>query len=266
MSQFLTQIADIRAVVSDLDGVAYRGELPITDSVAAFRTWHRRGIPYAFVTNNATKSAEQFAAKLDRMGIPATPAQVFNTVSGTAAVMRGRWPAGTRVFAIGEEPLLDALRQAGYHLGADDAEVVVLGFDAELTYAKLRTAVRAALGGAAIIVTNPDVLAPTEDGYEPCVGVLAAAVSAAVPGAASIVVGKPEPLLIEQALAYLGTAPADTVMIGDQIGTDIVAGQRAGLRSILIASDIPRDPGAVAVPDGIVASLLELIDGPAAPA
>jgi hypothetical protein len=94
--------ATIRGIISDLDGVAYRGEQPIPESVQAFRAWHARGVPYAFVTNNSTKSAAQFAAKLNGMGIPATAAQVFNTISATAALMLERWRRGTSMFAIGE--------------------------------------------------------------------------------------------------------------------------------------------------------------------
>jgi 4-nitrophenyl phosphatase len=193
------------------------------------------------------------------MGIPATAAQVFNTISAVTSLLQQRWPPGTPVFAIGEQPLLETLEQSGYRLTGTDAEVVVLGFDSELNYAKLRTAIRAALAGATIIATNPDVLTPVRDGYDPCVGVLTAAVAAAVPTAAPIVVGKPHPFMIEQALKHLGTAKAETVMIGDQIATDIVAGQSAGLRAILLASDIPFNSVAGAVPDRIISSLLDLV-------
>jgi 4-nitrophenyl phosphatase len=250
----------IRGIISDLDGVAYRDESPIPDSVRAFRIWHERGVPYAFVTNNSTKSAAQFAAKLNGIGIPATAPQVFNTISSVAALLRSRWPEGTRVFAIGEQPLIEAIEAAGYRLSDKDAEVVVLGFDSGLTYAKLRSGIRAALAGATIVATNPDVLTPVQDGYDPCVGVLIAAVTAAVPSAEPIVVGKPRPLMVEQALRHLGTQKHETVMIGDQIATDIVAGQSAGLRSILLASDVPFNAAAGVVPDRIISSLLDLMD------
>lgn len=248
----------INGIISDLDGVAYRDDHPIPASVQAFRAWHKRGLPYAFVTNNSTKSAAQFATKLNGMGIPATAAQVFNTISAATLLLRRRWPPGTRVFAIGEQPLLEALEQAGYHLTGTNAEVVVLGFDSGLNYAKLRTAIRAALAGATI-ATNPDVLTPVRDGYDPCVGVLTAAVTAAVPTAIPIVVGKPHPFMIEQALKYLGTGKEETVMIGDQIATDIVAGQSAGLRAILVASDVPFNAVAGVLPDRIISNLLDLV-------
>src|ERR1700737_2070932 len=185
--------AAIHGIISDLDGVAYCSEQPIPEAVQAFRAWHARGVPYAFVTNNSTKSAAQFAAKLNGMGIPATAAQIFNTISATAALMLQRWRRGTLLFAIGEKPLFDALEEAGYRQAGEGAEVVILGFDSDLSYAKLRTGGRAALPGTTVIVTNPDVLTPVNDGYDPCVGALAAAVTAAVPNAVPIIVGKPKP-------------------------------------------------------------------------
>lgn len=252
--------APIRGVISDLDGVLYRGSQSIPDSVKAFQIWHARGVPYAFVTNNATKSAAQFALKLAAMGVPVSAAQVFNAISATASLMRRRWPAATRVFAIGEAPLLEELEASGFALSGENAEVVVLGFDYALTYDKLRTAVRAALNGAAIVVTNPDTLTPADSGFEPCVGVLAAAVIAAVPSAVPIVVGKPQPFMVEEALAHVATAQAETVMIGDQVATDIVAGQSAGLRSILVTTGLPYVAIAGVTPDRVIASLLDLVD------
>jgi 4-nitrophenyl phosphatase len=249
-------------VVSDLDGVVYRGEEPIPASVEAFLRWRRLGVPYAFVTNNSTLSPDSFARKLSRFGVEATPEQVFSSLAATVALMKQRWPRGARVFAIGEAPLLAAIEEAGFALTPTEPDIVTLGYDGALTYEKLRRAVRGALAGAAVIATNPDPLTPTHDGYDPCVGVLVAAICAAAPNARPIVVGKPEPLMIEQALAWLGTPRAQTIMIGDQIATDILAGQRAGLRSILLAGDSPLNAGAAARPDGIVASLLDLFAQP----
>ena len=250
----------IRGIISDLDGVAYRGDTAIPSSVRAFRTWHEQGMKYAFVTNNSTKSAAQFAAKLTGIGIPAEPGQVFNTISAATALLARRWPLGTPVYAIGEQPLLAAIEAAGYDLTAADPEVVVLGFDSTLDYAKLRTAIRAALAGATIIATNPDVLTPVHDGYDPCVGVLTAAVVAAVPSVTPIVVGKPHPFLIEQALEYLGTTKHETIMIGDQLATDIAAGNAAGLRSILLASDVPFNLATDVIPHRVISTLLDLLD------
>ncbi len=136
----------------------------------------------------------------------------------------------------------------------------MLGFDSTLDYAKLRTAIRAALAGATIIATNPDVLTPVHEDNDPCVGVLTAAVIAAVPSVTPIVVGKPHPFLIEQALEYLGTAKHETIMIGDQLATDIAAGNAAGLRSILLASDVPFNSVTDVIPHRVISTLLDLLD------
>ncbi len=182
----------IRGVVSDLDGVVYRGEAPILASVEAFRRWRERGVPYAFVTNNSSKSAAQFAAKLSRLGVAVTEAQIFTAIGAAAALLKQRWPQGGRAFVVGERALCAAVEEAGFVLTHANPEVVVLGFDHELTYEKLRIATRAALAGATVVATNPDALTPTPDGYDPCVGVLIAAISAAVPPVEMIVVGKPQ--------------------------------------------------------------------------
>ena len=145
------------------------------------------------------------------------------------------------------------LEQAGCYLTGTTAEVVVLDFDSGLNYAKLRSAIRAALAGATIVATtNPDLLTPVHDG-------LTATVVTAVPTAVPIVVGKPHPFTIEQALKHLGTSKEETVMIGDQLATTIVAGRSAGLRAILIAGNVPFNAVAGVAPGRIISSLLDLV-------
>src|ERR1700722_21026383 len=123
----------IRGVVSDLDGVVYRGEAPIASSIEVFRRWREQGVPYAFVTNNSSLSASQFAEKLSRMGVAVTKAQIFTTIDASAALLRQRWPRGGRAYVIGERPLVAAVEDAGFTLAGTGADVGVLGFDCNLT-------------------------------------------------------------------------------------------------------------------------------------
>lgn len=250
----------ILGVVSDLDGVVYRGGSAIPGAVEAFRRWSERSVPVAFVTNNATKSPDQFAAKLESLGVSVHPNRVFSSAAATAAFVRRRWPPGTRVFPIGEPSLLGPLAAGGFVPAGDDAEVVVLGFDHAIDYAKISTAVRALLMGAELVATNPDVLTPSDTGFAPCVGTFLAALRAAVPTIQPIIVGKPEPIMIEEAFASLGSPRAGTIMIGDQVATDIVAGQRAGLRTVLVTTGVPFKSVAGVEPDRIVSSLIDLFD------
>lgn len=127
-----------------------------------------------------------------------------------------------------------------------DAEVVVVGLDRTFTYDKLAIATRLLRGGAVLVGTNPDIVLPTPDGFEPSGGVLVEAVASAG-GVRPIIVGKPETPMLETALERLGTAREHTAMIGDQLATDILAGQRAGLMTLLVTTGVSTD----GVPAGI---------------
>ncbi len=247
----------IDGVISDLDGVVYRGEAPIDDAVEAFRRWHRAGVPYCFVTNNATRSPEAFAEKLTRLGVRTSPTQVVTSSIATADYLRERWAVGASVFVLGAAALASAVTDAGFTLTDRSPQVVVVGLDRDLTYARLRTAVHAVLAGAVLVGTNGDLRLPVEGGgFDPGAGSILAAVAAAT-GVTPVVVGKPQPRMIEMALKRIGTPRDTTVMIGDQVSTDILAGQRAGLRSILVTTGVPRDDSAI--PDRVIDSLLELL-------
>jgi 4-nitrophenyl phosphatase len=251
------ELPDFVAVISDLDGVVYRGSEPIKEAVEAFRRWHDNGIRYCFVTNNSTRSASEFAAKLRGFGIVAEAENVVTSADTTAALLKARWPAGARVFVVGATSLVEAIAAAGFEITGDAAEIVVAGLDRDFTYAKLKLAARLVLDGAALIGTNPDLLLPSEDGFEPGAGTLIGAIAAAS-GQQPLIIGKPEPHMIEAALQRLGTDPARTVMIGDQIATDIQAGQRAGLFSILVQTGVPETGARQAEPDLTLASLAAL--------
>ena len=246
----------IAGVIADLDGVLYRGDAPIADAVRAFQHWEQAGTPYAFVTNNATKSANAFADKLTRMGVKTAPDQVITSSIATAAYLQTRWAPKTPVYVLGSAALAAVVEQAGFLVTEDKPAAVVVGLDRDFTYARLRTAVRAILAGATFIGTNADILLPVEDGFDPGAGTMLAAIAAAT-RTQPLIIGKPEPRMIEMALERLGTPRENTVMIGDQIATDILAGQRAGLRSILVTTGVAGD--ASGTPDQTVDSLMELV-------
>ncbi|MBE7199859.1 MAG: HAD-IIA family hydrolase [Parafilimonas terrae] len=251
----LTDKPVIRGVVADVDGVVYRGESPIPDAVEAFRRWNEAVVPYCFVTNNSTQTAAFFAAKLTRLGVSASPEQVITSSAATAAFLKAQRPDARTAFVLGSAALRSALTEAGLAITEQRPDVVVVGLDRELTYATLKTATRAVLAGATLIGTNPDPRLPVDDGFDPGAGSVLAAVTTAT-GTEPLIIGKPQPGMIELALGRLGTPRDSTVMIGDQVATDIVAGQRAGLKSILVTTGVPRDHAAA--PDLVVDSLLDL--------
>lgn len=251
-------LANLKALLIDLDGVVYRGELPLPGATRVVETLQRHGIAYAFVTNNATLTPRQFQAKLARMGVRVASEDIVTSPVATASYLRGIAAPGTGICAVGEEGLREALLEAGFRLDDAAPSFVVVGLDRFVTYQHLALACRAIWNGARFIGTNADPALPVEDGLAPGVGAIIAFIATAT-GVHPTIVGKPEPTLIQVALDRLGVNPADAAMVGDQIDTDIRAGKAAGTATVLVEGDLARTDGQV-VPDLAVATLAELLE------
>jgi 4-nitrophenyl phosphatase len=248
----------VEGVVSDLDGVVYRGKTAIQDAVEVFQEWHAMGIRYCFVTNNSTHSAGDVVARLNSFGLEITEENVVTSAVTAAQLIRQIYPAGTRIYVIGAPSLMKAIADGDLEITDENPAVVIMGLDREITHEKLRIAVDAVLRGAVLMGTNPDLLLPTPTGFEPGAGAILTAVATAA-RVKPIIVGKPEVHMIEAALSRLGTDRASTLMIGDQIPTDIQAGKRAGLCSVLVTTGVPpvNDP-TLQAPDFIISSLKQI--------
>jgi 4-nitrophenyl phosphatase len=247
------------ALVLDMDGTVYRGDTPIPGAFETLARCRNSGVPVMFVTNNSTRSRMEFAAKLTSMGHPTAPEQIVNTAHATSRLLADRYPEGTKVYVVGAAALSEAVTDAGLVIAEEEAQVVVVGLDRAFTYDKLRTAVRLILDGADFIATNPDRLIPHGPHLDPGAGTLMAAVQAATGHVTTpVVVGKPEPTLVSLALESLGTEPRNTVMVGDQLQTDVQAGQRAGLFSVLVTTGVPTGGVTSVVADRVIADLSEI--------
>ncbi|SCB55881.1 4-nitrophenyl phosphatase [Bradyrhizobium shewense] len=248
----------IEGIISDLDGVVYRGSTAIADAIEAFTRWQKAGLPFCFVTNNSTHTPEDVVRKLRGFGLFIEPSEVVTSAITAAELIRANYPQLTRTYVIGAPSLVTAMRDVGLEVTDRTPEAVVMGLDRDITHEKMRIAVEAILNGAVFIGTNPDLLLPTASGFEPGAGAMIAAVAAATQVQPSIA-GKPQVPMIERALSRLGTNRASTIMIGDQVPTDIQAGKRAGLATVLVTTGVPmrQDPSLMA-PDFIVSSLREI--------
>ncbi|MET3292584.1 UNVERIFIED_CONTAM: 4-nitrophenyl phosphatase [Brevibacillus sp. OAP136] len=217
----------------DLDGTVYRGNEPIPEAVVFMEQLRKRNIPYLFLTNNSSTSPENVARRLEGMGIPTKGEEVYTTSMAAATYLRDQLPQGAHIYVIGEQGLVHELEQAGYHLTAEQPDAVVVGIDRSFTYEKLAIAAKAIRKGARFLATNNDAALPTEHGLTPGNGSLVAAVAVAS-GAEPVVVGKPEPLIVDYALRKLGLDKSDTLLIGDNLHTDILAGRNSGVDSLLV--------------------------------
>ncbi|MCC8955303.1 HAD-IIA family hydrolase [Bradyrhizobium sp. Pear77] len=248
----------VAGIISDLDGVLYRGDAAIVDAIEAFTRWRAAGLPFCFVTNNSTHTQEDVARKLEAFGLAIAPNEVVTSAIAAAELARAKYPDASRVYVIGATSLVNAVVAVGLDVTDQEPEIVVMGLDRHITHEKMRIAVEAILNGAALIGTNPDLLLPTANGFEPGAGATITAVAAAAQ-VKPLIVGKPEPHMIETALSRLGTVRSATLMIGDQVATDIQAGKRAGLPTVLVTTGVPpRENPTLARPDFIVSSLADI--------
>ncbi|MEK4566102.1 TIGR01457 family HAD-type hydrolase [Alkalihalobacillus sp. FSL R5-0424] len=220
----------------DLDGTMYRGGEVIPEAIDFVKELERRELPYLFVTNNSTKTPEMAAAHLHSLAIPATPKHLYTSAMATASYIREQ-KQGARVYVIGEAGLQEACRHEGLVEADDNVDFVVVGLDREVTYQKIKQASLLIQQGATFIATNQDHALPTEEGLVPGNGSIVAAIATAS-GTKPMFVGKPETLIITQALQLLGTSANETVMVGDNYRTDIMAGMNACMDTMLVLSGV----------------------------
>lgn len=226
-------LSGLRAFILDMDGVLYAGALPLPGAQAFVAHLQAAGTPFLFLTNNSSRTPEQYAARLAAMGIAVSPQRIFTSALATAQWLQTVAPVGARVLLIGELGIQQALAERGFQLTAEyrQADYVVVGYDSQFTYAKARAAALAIQRGAPFIATNTDASLPSEEGEIPGAGAIVAMLETAT-GQKARVIGKPEPGIFLQALTRLGSDAAHTAIVGDRYETDIVGGHRAGLKTI----------------------------------
>lgn len=220
----------------DLDGTMYRGKEKIEEAVEFVKELAARDIPYLFVTNNSSKTCAQVAEHLLEMGIPATEKHVFTTSIATAKFIAEE-TQNASVYMIGEEGLKDALEKQGFTIKDEDVDYVVVGIDREITYEKLAKACLAVRGGAKFISTNGDIALPTERGLMPGNGSITSVITVSTE-TTPIFIGKPESIIVDQALEVIGTPREKTVMVGDNYNTDIMAGINANMDTIMVHTGV----------------------------
>lgn len=220
----------------DLDGTMYRGTEQIAEAAGFINDLRKRGIPYLFVTNNSSRTPAQVADKLRSIGISTEDDQVFTTSMATANYIAEQ-KKGASVYVVGEEGIIEALKEKGMKLVDEHPDYLVMGIDRGVNYEKLSKACLAVRNGAVFISTNGDIAIPTEQGLLPGNGSLTSVVSVSTQ-VQPIFIGKPESVIVEQALRVLGVPKEETIMVGDNYDTDILAGINAGIDTLLVHTGV----------------------------
>lgn len=229
----------------DLDGTIYRGKEVIAETPKFIEWLKAHNKSYLYLTNNSSATPEQLAERLTGMGIAARPEEFFTSAMATAQMIRDlekeKDPARVSVFVIGEEGIHKALMDQGFTIvNQEPADYVVIGIDRSFTYEKMKQAVRAIYQGARFISTNRDRAIPTEDGLAPGNGSLTAAIAYAT-GQEPVYVGKPEGAIVRLALAAMNGREEDSLLIGDNLETDISAGVQSGVHTLLVLTGFSQE-------------------------
>lgn len=248
-----------RNYLIDMDGVLVSGRSMIPGADSFIEQLKSRGIPFLVLTNNPLYTPGDLAHRLQTLGLSLSAENIFTSAMAAARFLQTQKPGGT-AFVIGESGLTEAVHNVGYVITDIDPDYVVLGETHSYNLERITKAVRLIVAGARFIATNPDPSGPTEEGIVPACGAMAALIETAS-GKSPFYVGKPNPLMMRTALNYLDVHSEDTVMIGDRMDTDIVAGVESGMETILVLSgvtardDVDRHPYQ---PSHIVESVAEI--------
>ena len=227
------------AYLFDLDGTVTLGDALLPTAGETIDRLREQGRRTLFLSNNPTRTAADYAARLSRLGLPTLAEDVINSSLVMVDFLRRQMP-GARLLVVGEASLCAELVAAGFDLTDDAAGVdarsvdaVIASFDREFTYRKLQTAFDAIRAGARFFATNGDRFCPTPDGGQPDAAAVIAAIEACTNTHVEAIVGKPSPIMAAVALARLGLSPERCLMVGDRLETDVLFGLRAGMAAAL---------------------------------
>ena len=252
----------------DLDGVVYRGADPVAGVADVLADRAARGDDVVYVTNNSMHYRNDYLTRLTAMGAPVADDRVVSSARATALYLRDEAADVKRVLVVGAGGLERELRDVGLEVvtsahaatrvsqedidgfeAAGRPDAVVVGLDPQLTYLRLAVAADAIRAGARFVATNRDPVYPTERGLRPGAGSIVAALEAAT-GVTPLSIGKPAPLLLEEAAKAAGGHAKDAVMIGDSLVTDVAAARTVGARSIFMLTGVAGRDELAALADG----------------
>lgn len=236
-----SKLSRIRHVALDMDGTIYLSNTIFPFTIPFLEKLRRLGITYSFLTNNPTKSLDDYLAKLRRMGIEATPDEMYTTTVAMIDYLKSHYPSARRLFILGTESMTKQFIDAGFEITADDPEdvpdVIIASFDMTLVYPRLCRAAWWISQGIPYLATNPDRVCPTDQKtvLVDC-GSICKCLEWATGRQPDVTLGKPDPNMLINILEHRHLEPSQIAMVGDRIYTDIAMAQNAGAFGVLVLS------------------------------
>ncbi|HEX2937161.1 MAG TPA: HAD-IIA family hydrolase [Bacteroidales bacterium] len=236
MDEIIEKIKSKKGFICDMDGVIYHGN-KLLPGVKEFVEWLvKENKRFLFLTNSSERTRRELRDKLARMGVDVDENVFYTSALATASFLAAQKPRGS-AYIIGEAGLINALYNVGYTMNNYDPDYVVVGDTASYSFEKIQHAVNLILRGAKLIGTNPDTTGPIENGIMPATKALVAPIEIAT-GKKAYFIGKPNPLMMRIALKKIECSTEETVIIGDRMDTDIIAGIESEIDTCLVLSGI----------------------------
>lgn len=222
--------------IIDMDGVLYHGN-KLLPGVREFVSWlTTNNKKFVFLTNSSERTPRELQEKLNRLGVVVDKDAFYTSALATAMFLSAQKPRGS-AFIIGDAGLINALYDVGYSMNNVDPDYVVIGETRSYSYEAIEKAINLVLGGARLIGANPDISGPGENGLVPATRALIAPIEL-VTGRKAYFVGKPNPLMMRNALKKIRCSREESIIIGDRMDTDIVAGIESEIDTCLVLSGI----------------------------
>ena len=243
MRELIDQLQDIKLVIFDLDGVIYRGETLIPGANTIIQELKGHSIKVMYNSNNSTATRKAYVENLEKFRIPSEISDFYTSASITAAEIT-KIKKNANIFVIGEVGLREELRTLGHiiiiePINYEDIDFVIVGFDRNITYNTLAIAQRCILeGNARFYATNADSTYPVADGLKPGAGTMVSALATCVGKKPLKIFGKPEPFGIQMMLKDTQIPAKNACIIGDRLNTDILAGNRAEIKTIAVLTGV----------------------------
>lgn len=255
--------------IFDMDGVIYRGKKVLPGVREVMTSLRQRGDGISFLSNNSTLSRSGHQERLTQMGIKVQRQELFpSSYLAALYLSQGKERKKSKVFVIGEAGLLEELKNAGVQLTSllEEIKCVLVGMDRSFTFSKLNLAYQAIVRGASFLATNTDLTYPVERGTIPAAGSIVKAIEVST-GKNPLVLGKPNPFGIEIVAEKRASSLAESIVVGDRLETDILAGKNAGVTTVLVLSGITgrkelKKTHASLTPDYTISQLPELLSLP----
>jgi HAD superfamily hydrolase (TIGR01457 family) len=234
MAQSSSLFQNKKVVFLDLDGTIYMGDALIPGAKEFLNHLEDRGIYSYFLSNNSSRSKSDYVKRLSALGIHADEERILLSTDGVIAYLIER--NKKEVYVVGTKSMKQMFLEAGFDIDSSNPGFIVLGFDTELTYEKLKTAALYIQKGVELIATHPDFVCPTPEGFIPDTGAMLALFEKATNKKPHKIFGKPNPEMITHILKKHDISPEEVVMIGDRIYTDMELARRVPCDSILVLS------------------------------